>query len=321
MTSGQEIDHFRLQGIGVLIFIDEDELKLPLVVVSQGFIFAKKFDRQRQQIVEVHAVGIFFALRVQDRDLSDFFGQLLEVTEAFENDFFDGGAGIGGEADQPAEGLGFGEIAGFAFFAASFEGGAGRCGVFFAVGRLAGDAALVDDGGEQLFGVVGVEDGELAGESEGIGVEAEQPVTDRVERAAPEAGGLTGDEVVDAFDHFACGLVGEREQEDVVRGDGIGQQVGDAVGQGARFARASAGDDQRLSCGSGHGCMLLVIEFRPEIDLDDRLGGGGPQRAGGPWFGVELVGSSHVRCPLGARLQPAMQRLLHEKFLFFWRGS
>jgi hypothetical protein len=28
-----------------------------------------------------------------------------------------------------------------------------------------------------------------------------------------------------------------------------------------------------------------------------------------------------VRCPLGARLQPAMQRLLHEKFLFFWRGS
>jgi hypothetical protein len=27
-----------------------------------------------------------------------------------------------------------------------------------------------------------------------------------------------------------------------------------------------------------------------------------------------------VRCSLGGRLRPAMQRLLHEKFLFFWRG-
>ena len=99
---------------------------------------------------------------------------------------------------------------------------------------------------------------------------AEDAVADRVERTAPEAGGAAGEEVVDALEHFARGFISECEEKDVVGRDGVFEEIGDAVGEGAGFAAACAGEDEGFAGGRGDSGELLGVEFRLEVD-----GGGG----------------------------------------------
>ena len=99
---------------------------------------------------------------------------------------------------------------------------------------------------------------------------AEDAVADGMEGSAPEAGGLLGQEGVHALEHFAGGFVGEGEQEDVLRGDGVFQEVGDAICQRPGLAAAGSGDDEALAGRRGDGSELLRIQLGGEIDLDLR---------------------------------------------------
>ena len=65
-------------------------------------------------------------------------------------------------------------------------------------------------------------------------------------------------------------------------GDGVAQQVGHPVGQGARLARSRPGNDQRLPGRRGHRRILLVVELRPEIDGRSQVRGRGALGAGAP---------------------------------------
>jgi hypothetical protein len=63
-----------------------------------------------------------------------------------------------------------------------------------------------------------------------------------------------------AFLHFARGLVGERDAENVSRRDAALDHVRDAEGDDARLARARAGEDQHRAANGFDGLALLRVE-------------------------------------------------------------
>ena len=64
----------------------------------------------------------------------------------------------------------------------------------------------------------------------------------------------------DALLHFPCRLVGERHSQDLARAHALADQIGDAVGDNARFACAGPGQNQNRAFGGFHGPALLRIE-------------------------------------------------------------
>jgi hypothetical protein len=102
-----------------------------------------------------------------------------------------------------------------------------------------------------------VEDREVRAVADRLGVPAEEPVGRRVERAAPDPPRIDGDELLDAREHLAGGLVGEGQQQDVRRIDAVLDQARNAVGEGAGFAAAGAGDDEDRAVARHHHLELL----------------------------------------------------------------
>ena len=127
--------------------------------------------------------------------------------------------------------------------------------------RLHVDLRLADAGLDQVPGVLAVQDGEIALVAEHGRVLAQDAVADGMKRAAPERGQLLPQQIRHAPHHFPGGLVGERQQQDAVRRNALLQQVGHAVGERARLARARAGDDQRRPRRRGDGGELLLVQF------------------------------------------------------------
>ena len=68
------------------------------------------------------------------------------------------------------------------------------------------------------------------------------------------------DQFGDALLHFAGGLVGEGDGEDVSGRDALRDEVGDAEGDDAGFARAGAGQNQNRAVQRFDGLALLGIE-------------------------------------------------------------
>ena len=75
------------------------------------------------------------------------------------------------------------------------------------------------------------------------------------------------EQIRDAPHHFAGGLVGERQQQDAVGGNALFEQIGDAIGERARLARAGAGDDERRAGRRGDGGELLRVQLARVINL------------------------------------------------------
>ncbi len=122
-------------------------------------------------------------------------------------------------------------------------------------------------GGGEIGRVVPVENGEVAAEAERVGVAAQEPVGHGMERPAPDARDVVGQEIAHPLQHFARGLVGEGQEQDVLRLDPVLDQVGDPVGQRPGLAAARPRDDEdRPRLGHDRG-ILLVVERGAVIDL------------------------------------------------------
>ena len=120
-----------------------------------------------------------------------------------------------------------------------------------APGERAGGPLLVVDIGrlqdllDEADLIVGVEDGEIGLEIDKFGVDAQYLGADRVKRAHPRHALDEAGEAPDPLAHFARRLVGEGHREDFVRpGAPRGDEMGDAGGQHARLADASARQHQ-----------------------------------------------------------------------------
>jgi hypothetical protein len=65
-----------------------------------------------------------------------------------------------------------------------------------------------------------------------------------------------------AFLHFGRGFVGKRNGQNASRPDAVLDQLGDAIGDDARFARAGAGQHQKRTVERVDGFALRRIQLR-----------------------------------------------------------
>ena len=90
-----------------------------------------------------------------------------------------------------------------------------------------GEAELLAQQVHHVGAVALVEHREAGGQAERAAVEAEQPVGDRVERAAPDAAGVAMAALaLGALEHLAGGAPAEGQQQDALRADAALQQAG-----------------------------------------------------------------------------------------------
>src|SRR5665213_678159 len=61
MPRGNQIYQIALQLVRVLILVHKDELKTPLIMFADVRVFLQQLEPEREQVVEVHAVGRAFA--------------------------------------------------------------------------------------------------------------------------------------------------------------------------------------------------------------------------------------------------------------------
>ena len=119
-----------------------------------------------------------------------------------------------------------------------------------------GEAAL-----DQALGVVGVVDREGRLVAQPLGLAAQDAGAHRVEGRDPHDARHRADEGADAAAHLAGGLVGEGDGEDLVGAHAAhADEVGDAVGEHARLARAGAGQDEQRALEVGHGLALRLVQ-------------------------------------------------------------
>ncbi len=120
---------------------------------------------------------------------------------------------------------------------------------------------LPDDQLHQPPRVVLVVDGERGLETDVRVLGPQDPHARGVERTHPHDAGLPAHEPGDPILHLACGLVRERDRQDLPRLDlARRQQVGDPVGQHTGLAGSRAGDDQQRRAEVGDGRALRVVE-------------------------------------------------------------
>jgi hypothetical protein len=124
--------------------------------------------------------------------------------------------------------------------------------------------------------IVGVEDGEVALQSDQFGMAAQHPHADRMEGAEPHAIGRAADQLRHAVEHLARRLVGEGDGQDLRRPcTARDQLMGDAGGEHARLAGARAGQhEQRPTLVDNCPPLLLVKSLEMAEDTTVRIPAG-----------------------------------------------
>jgi hypothetical protein len=156
------------------------------------------------------------------------------------------------------------------------------------------DARASHDGIEQIFLVLAVHDGESARVTECAAMPSQHAVADGMKSPAPESAGIDREQVGHAIEHLARGFIREGEKKDVARVDAVLEQVSDAISEGARFARASPGDDEQRSRRRGHGSVLLLVQLARVINADRGRGRGALERVFAGHWGTTLVRGSRL---------------------------
>ena len=132
------------------------------------------------------------------------------------------------------------------------------------------DARLLDARGQQVLGVLAVEDREVRRDAQPLAVRAEDAVGDVVERAAPDVAGLLLDEQLDPVEHLAGRPVRERNEHDPPGIDAVMHEPGQAIRQRPRLAAAGPGDDEHRPARRRRHRQLLRVQVRPKIDIPRR---------------------------------------------------
>ena len=118
-----------------------------------------------------------------------------------------------------------------------------------------------------MLGVLAIQDREIALIAEQLRVLPQDPVADRVKRAAPQRRQFLSQQIRHPPHHLPGRLVRERQQQNAVRRNPLLQQIGHPVGQRARLARARPGDHQRRPRRRRHRRVLLRVQFARIINL------------------------------------------------------
>ena len=220
--------------VGVLVLVDQDVPEPPLVVRGHLREGAEQVDGLPDQVVEVEGVRSGEVAGVLAENLQEHpLGRVVEVRPAR----------VRLHILQLVLQLGY-----LAYRLA--RGEAEAVGV-----------ELLDDPLDERLAVAGVVDREALGIAEVLRFAAKDAHAGRVERRDPHALGLATHQLLHAFAHLCCGLVGEGDGEDLARPCLLRfEQARDAAGQHAGLAGARAGDDEQRGAAVFDGDALLRIE-------------------------------------------------------------
>ncbi len=235
MQRSQQLEQLVLHQVGILELIHQYMLKAAGVALAHLGVIHQQAHGFEQQVIEIDCVGIAQQHLIA---LVDAPGDLVAVR-------------LGGKilrGDQVVLGGRDGSV------------NAGRAVEFFVQVQFA-DGAL-----DQGLLVIAVHDDEVVVKGQVLCLAAQNARTIGMESAQPDALAALGKQVLQAVLHLAGGFVGERDRQDVV---GLYahcvDQVGDALGQDARFTGAGSCQHQRLTQPGGDGGTLLRVE-KVEVD-------------------------------------------------------
>ena len=224
--------------VGVLILVHQNIFELLLITRQHVGSVAQQDVGLQQQVVEIHRAVALAALAVDVVDVAEFGNLRLTVLGGVDRI---GEVGAGGH--QTVFGIGY---------ARSQE-----VGLVFLVRKV----QLADDGLQQVLAVRRFVDGERIGETDAVGVLAQDTRKNRVEGShADIAAAVVGDHLRDAFAHLLGGLVGKGEREDVEGSHALLDHIGDARGQHPRFARTRTRDNERRGVVIHHGGALSGVQ-------------------------------------------------------------
>ena len=216
MLAGEEAHELPLGHVRVLELVDEDVAEAVAPAVEHVGVVAEEPHDEEQQVVEVGGRGLGEAALVLDVDLGDAH-------------------------------LGLGERLRLRLFRLDQLVLERRDRVVQPAGRepLRVQVQVAPHVVDEAHGVGLVVDRERAPVAEHRGLAPQDPRARGVERRHPHPARDRADERADALLHLARGLVGERDREQLERGDpALGDQVRDAVGEQPGLARTRAGDDE-----------------------------------------------------------------------------
>ena len=129
-------------------------------------------------------------------------------------------------------------------------------------GRIAwGQVHLFEHSGHQAALVIRVINDEIGLQPDVGPLATEDASADGMERPDHQLADVRADEVSEARDHLPGGLVGKGHRQDPVGVHALFlDQVGDAVGEDARLARAGAGQHEHGPVGGAHGLLLGGVQ-------------------------------------------------------------
>jgi hypothetical protein len=227
--AGQQLQYLVLGAVGVLVFVNE-QVAQPALPGFQGVrMLPEKPDWQADQVVEIHGlIGAqgFLVGQIGDGDLA-----LALVRGGFPR-------GVGREQGILPVG----------------DKGGGQA--------QAGLVRALEDIGQDLLGVGGVQDGEARFVAQPPGLGAQDVQTQGVEGGYGEAvAQLPGQQLADPFPHLPRRLVGEGDGGDMPGLDAaLGGQVGDLARDHPGLARTGSGQHQQRAVQIFHGFALLRVE-------------------------------------------------------------
>ena len=240
----QPRDDVGLQGVGVLVFVDQHVIEA-LAHALAGRRIGEQAAQEEQQVVVVEHLLLLLGVGVAGEEPPEVGGGRLAPGKRAGQHLGQRRLGVdAARVDVEAGGL-LGEAR---TVAAEPE-------------RRAGDV-------QEVLGVAAVEDGEVGTEADVARVDAQQTRGDGVEGAAPDAGGDAAradpagrEERFDAAQHLGGGAAREGEQQDAPRVGAPADQVRHAVHEGRRLAGTGAGEDEQRSIAVRRGGELVGVEL------------------------------------------------------------
>ncbi len=164
MVVREEIDEIGLDLVRILIFVDQDELKLPPIKRGDALVLLQHRQCLFEQVIEIDRVRGLFLFLVASVNIGDFFEQWQKVRELLGEQFLHRCLGVDHKAENLREHIAFRET-----------------------NFLWIDPRACDNGVDQIFLIFAVHDGEAAVVSERAAVAAQHPVSDRMKCAAPNS--------------------------------------------------------------------------------------------------------------------------------------
>ena len=213
MPGGEQVDDLGLNLVGVLVLVYENVFKVTRPVIADFGFFREQALPVDQQVVIIHGVALDLARLKDAVDALYLRRQRFEVRMVGDDAIANGQVAVVGIADDVGDDFRLGKAA-----------------------RFLVNAGFLNRGFDEVFGVFGIEDGEVLLIIKRLGVAAQDAIGDGMKGAAPDFARIGLQQGFDAVEHFARRFVGKRHEQDARRRHAHFDEPRDAISHRARLA-------------------------------------------------------------------------------------